>query len=144
MRGSIPPIALRTKSSMSKNKSSEWYVDPVRLLISEGKLVRLVTVRKKGSEHSTTETVRGRGPIAALSTTTQDRLEIDDETRHISLWMDASPEQTKRILKGAHPPTGATSEEEVAAWRQFRSCWPCARASTSSCRRGSMLWRIPW
>ena len=92
-------------------------VHPVRLLISEGKLVRLVTVRKKGSEHNTSERFEARGPIAALSTTTQNRLEIDDETRHISLWMDASPEQTKRILRSYTRQPEPLSEAEVAAWR---------------------------
>ena len=52
-------------------------VHPVRLLISEDQLLLLVTVRKEGSEHSTTEKFEARGPIAALSTTTKDRLEID-------------------------------------------------------------------
>ena len=42
-------------------------VHPVRLLISEGKLVRLAPVRKKGSDHHTTERFEAKGPIAALS-----------------------------------------------------------------------------
>jgi hypothetical protein len=92
-------------------------VHPVRLLISEGKLVRLVAVRKKGSEHNTMERFEAKGPIAALSTTTQDRLEIDDETRHISIWMDDSPEQTKRILRGYTRQSEPLSEAELAAWR---------------------------
>jgi hypothetical protein len=99
-----------------QNKAS-GSVHPVRLLISEGKLVRLATVRKKGSEHNTTERFEAKGPIASLSTTTQDRLEIDDETRHISLWMDDSPEQTKRILKSYTQQPEPLSEAEVAAWR---------------------------
>jgi alkylated DNA repair dioxygenase AlkB len=99
-----------------QNKAS-GSVHPVRLLISEGKLVRLTTVRKKGSEHHTTERFEAKGPIAALSTTTQDRLEVDDETRHISLWMDDSPEQTRQIMKGYIRQPEPLSSEEVAVWR---------------------------
>lgn len=92
-------------------------VHPVRLLISEGKLVRLASVRKKGSDHHTTERFEAKGPIAALSTTTKDRLEIDDETRHFSLWMDDGPEQTKQILKGYVRQPEPLSTEDVVVWR---------------------------
>jgi DNA primase len=72
-------------------------IHPVRLLISEGKLTRLVTVRE-GSQY-TTKRYDAEGPVAAISTTTKNRLELDDETRHISLWVDESEEQTRRIIR---------------------------------------------
>jgi len=99
-----------------QNKAS-GSVHSVRLLISEGKLVRLTTVCQKGSDHHTTERFEAKGPIAALSTTTQDRLEVDDETRHLSLWMDDSPEQTRRILKSYVQQPEPLSAADVAAWR---------------------------
>jgi hypothetical protein len=49
---------------------------PNRLVAAEGRLV----------------------PVACISTT-EDALEIDEENRHLSLWIDESPEQTKRIAK---------------------------------------------
>jgi len=57
-------------------------VHPVRLLISEGKLVRITSVREGGRWVS--KEFVAEGPISAISTTTLNRLEIDDETRHIS------------------------------------------------------------
>jgi alkylated DNA repair dioxygenase AlkB len=82
-----------------QNKAS-GSVDPVRQLISEGNLVRISTVHRKGDPHPTTERFVAKGPIAAISTSTKDTLEMDDETRHVSIWMDDSSEQTKQILKG--------------------------------------------
>ena len=69
----------------------------MRLLISEQKLVRTVTVRE-GSKFISKEFV-AEGPIASISTTTKNRIEVDDETRHLSVWIDESPEQTLQILK---------------------------------------------
>jgi hypothetical protein len=71
-------------------------VHPIRLLISERKLIRCVTrwVDKK----LVNKKYVARGPVASVSTTTKNHLEIDDETRHISIWVDESPEQTRRIV----------------------------------------------
>jgi hypothetical protein len=72
-------------------------VHPIRLLISEGKLIRIVP----GFEHGKRVTKKyvARGPVAAISTTTKNLLEIDDETRHISIWVDESKEQTREIVR---------------------------------------------
>jgi hypothetical protein len=72
-------------------------VHPLRLLISEGKLISNVT--RQGRFSGVREFVT-KGPIAAISTTTQNRIEIDDETRHVSIWVDESQEQTGRIVGG--------------------------------------------
>lgn len=72
-------------------------VHPIRLLISEGKLIRIVTGFENGKR--VTKKYIARGPVAAISTTTKNRLEIDDETRHISIWVDESKEQTRRIVR---------------------------------------------
>ena len=78
-----------------RNKAS-GPVESVRTLISEGKLIRLVPTKVNGEW--VTKKYVFNGPIASISTTTKDRLEIDDETRHISLWVDESAEQTNRIV----------------------------------------------
>jgi hypothetical protein len=72
-------------------------VHPIRLLISEGKLTRIVAGFKNGKR--VTKKYVARGPVAAISTTTKNRLEIDDETRHISIWVDESKEQTRKIVR---------------------------------------------
>ena len=72
-------------------------IHPIRLLISEGKLTRAVTGFKNGKR--VTKQYVARGPVAAISTTTKNRLEIDDETRHISIWVDESKEQTRKIIR---------------------------------------------
>jgi|ERR1700688_1527090 len=78
-------------------------IDPIRLLISEGKLIRIVT-RFEGGKRVTKKYV-ARGPVAAISTSTKNRLRIDDENRHVSIWVDESPEQTRRIVE-AYTQTG--------------------------------------
>ena len=82
---------------LQERNESAGPVHQARLLISEGRLIRTVTVSEGGTKIA--KRFVTEGPIAAISTTTKDRLEIDDETRHISLWMDESPEQTRRILQ---------------------------------------------
>jgi hypothetical protein len=72
-------------------------VHPIRLLISEGKLIRIVPGFENGKR--VTKKYVARGPVAAISTTTKNRLETDDETRHISIWVDESKEQTREIVR---------------------------------------------
>lgn len=72
-------------------------VHPIRLLISEGKLIRIVAGFENGKR--VTKKYVARGPVAAISTTTKNRLEVDDETRHISIWVDESKEQTREIVR---------------------------------------------
>ena len=91
-------------------------VASIRLFISESELRRTVTVRKNGQ--LTTQTFVAKGPIAAISTTTRDRIQIDDETRHVSLWVDESPEQTRRVIDRQVSPLPALSEEEIRVWHE--------------------------
>lgn len=89
-------------------------INPARLFISEGKLTHQVTGRRKGVYDI--ETHVARGPIAAISTTTKDRLEIDDETRHVSIWVDESAEQTRNIVRAYGRYTGLGAHEKLV-WR---------------------------
>jgi hypothetical protein len=89
-------------------------IDPIRLLISEGKLIRIVT-RFEGGKRVTKKYV-ARGPVAAISTSTKNRLKIDDENRHVSIWIDESAEQTRRIAE-AYTQTGESlSRKERRVW----------------------------
>lgn len=89
-------------------------IDPIRQLISEGKLIRLVPKYEKGKlvtkKHVT------YGPVAAISTTTKDRLKKDDETRHISLRVDESKEQTRQIVKSYTQQREPLSSKELRTW----------------------------
>ena len=91
-------------------------VHPVRLLISEKRIVRSVTTWVGGER--VTKKYIARGPVASISTTTKNQLEIDDETRHISIWVDESPEQTRRIITAytnQEPPCQSQPTENLAS-----------------------------
>jgi hypothetical protein len=91
-------------------------IHPARLLISEGKLIRIVT-NNDGGVYTTKRQVT-EGPISCISTTTKNRLEMDDETRNISLWIDESEEQTKRIAQSYFVSTGRPNTREVLIWKR--------------------------
>jgi hypothetical protein len=90
-------------------------MDPMRLLISEGKLVRIVTGYEGGKLVTNERTAYG--PVAAISTTTKNRLKIDDETRHMSIWVDESEEQTRKILTSQFSDAGVLCRKELETWR---------------------------
>jgi DNA primase len=94
-------------------------IEQIRLLISEGKLIRIVT-RFEGGKRVTKKCV-AHGPVAAISTSTKNRLKIDDENRHVSIWIDESPEQTRRIAE-AYTQTGeSVSRKERKVWHTVHS-----------------------
>lgn len=107
-----------------ENKAS-GNIHPARLLISESRLIRMVTKREGGgfkTERQVTE-----GPVACISTTTRNRLEVDDESRHFSLWLDDSETQTRRILDSYFEDCPGVSEHELAVWHQVQNLL-CERA----------------
>ena len=87
---------------------------PARLLISENRLERLVTVRR-GAQFTTKKQVT-EGPVACISTTTREQLQVDDETRHVSIWADESREQTARIVRTQLTNASGLTEEEIRVW----------------------------
>ena len=87
---------------------------PARLLISENHLERWVTVRD-GPKFTTKKQVT-EGPVACISTTTRDQLQVDDETRHLSVWADESPAQTARIVRAQLEDLSQLSKEEIRVW----------------------------
>jgi hypothetical protein len=93
-------------------------IDPIRLLISEGKLVRIVAKYENGK--LVTKKYVARGPVAAISTTTKNRLQIDDETRHISIWVDESRNQTLKIVKSYTQQAEPLSRKERRAWHEVQ------------------------
>jgi hypothetical protein len=103
---------------LQERNDASGAVHPVRLLISEQKIVRTVTVRK-GNEFISKEFV-ANGPIASISTTTKNRIEVDDETRHLSVWIDESPAQTLQILKRRNSTAAnlGKEKEELEVWHE--------------------------
>lgn len=99
---------------LQERNEASGAVHPARLLISEGRLVRSVTVNEGGVR--VTKRYVAEGPIASISTTTRNQLEIDDETRHLSIWVDESPEQTKRIAIASAVDPAHLSQEDVQVW----------------------------
>lgn len=93
-------------------------VHPLRLLISEGKLIRRVTRWVDGE--LTTKKFMARGPVAAISTTTKHGLQIDDETRHVSIFVNESQEQTRRILRAYTKGNQRLSEDELDVWHMVQ------------------------
>jgi hypothetical protein len=112
----FPDEAVVTASSLSeramnyigKNALSHkiFYVDelrsvnrnhPARQLISEGRIIHRVTAMENG-QRTTLEKVT-EGPVACITTTTATALEIDDESRNFSLWINETYDQTKAISK---------------------------------------------
>ena len=90
-------------------------MDPMRLLISEGSLVRMATAYEGGKR--VTKRFVARGPVAAISTTTKNRLKTDDETRHISIWVDESKAQSREIVRSYARRRARLSRRELELWR---------------------------
>jgi hypothetical protein len=113
---------------LQERNDSAGAIHPVRLLISEGRLVRIVTARE--GKNLVTKRFVAEGPIASISTTTRNRLEIDDETRHISIWVDESAEQTRRVMQAYLSSEGPLLDREIAVWHEAhrliaeRATWP--------------------
>lgn len=101
-----------------RNEGSGSFL-PTRLLVSEKELVHWITVREDG--HFVQKPQVTKGPIASISTTTRDRVEVDDETRHVSIWLDESPEQTAKIMAAALDPDTKLGQEELDVWHSVQT-----------------------
>jgi hypothetical protein len=100
---------------MQERNDAAGSVEPLRLLISEGKVIHIVP-RWVGGKLSTKKLV-AHGPVASISTTTKRRLEIDDENRHVTITMDVRPDQTRKILKAYTKPKTKIGCDELRVWR---------------------------
>jgi hypothetical protein len=91
---------------------------PSRLLISETQLIHWVATKQRG--RFVRQQRITKGPIAAVSTTTQPRVEVDDETRHISIRVDESQRQTLRIMKSALSTECQLTKKEIRVWHEVQ------------------------
>jgi hypothetical protein len=92
-------------------------VHPLRLLISEDKIIRLVPRWKDGK--ISTQKYVAYGPVASISTGTK-QLEIDDQTRHISISLNETADQTRKIVKSYTRQTKGLSRKEMETWRMVQ------------------------
>ena len=86
---------------------------PLRQLISEGRIVKVVTV-KNGNEFET-KTIEQNGPVAYVETTTSPTTSIfaEDLNRCLLLQTDDSPEQTAKVMQAVARRYSSSSGNEI-------------------------------
>jgi hypothetical protein len=92
-------------------------VHPLRLLISEDKIIRRVTRWKDG--RLSTRKYIAYGPVASISTGTK-QLKIDDQTRHISISLNETADQTRKIVKAYTRQSTCLSRQELRTWHMVQ------------------------
>jgi hypothetical protein len=97
----------------------------LRLLQSEGQIKHeATTVRGVGRS---TQTVERVGMPAVLTTTTDEKVFSDDETRFLSVWVDESPKQTLAIVRAQASVPKSVDFRELRAWRTALSFLTCRK-----------------
>jgi hypothetical protein len=99
---------------LQEHNEAAGNIHPLRQLISEEKLIRRVTGWSGGKR--TTKKHVAYGPVASISTTTK-QLQIDDETRNISISINETPEQTRKIVKSYVRESKGLNRMELMTWR---------------------------
>lgn len=95
----------------------------LRLLQTEGHIRHeFTTVR--GARRGT-EIAERFGTPTVLTTTTDDKVFADDETRFLSVWVDESPSQTLAILKAKATGPRKISYRDLRVWRTALSLIVC-------------------
>lgn len=100
----------------------------LREMISDGRLTKLITVRKGGTFETTQ--IDQPGPIAYVESTTLQNIRDEDRNRCIILQTDETPDQTRRIISSlasrkAGPETSDVVEIVARHWagqRLLRRC----------------------
>ncbi len=87
----------------------------LRLLQSEGQIHHEATTVR--GRHRSTTTVERSGTPVVLTTTTDDRVFADDETRFQSIWVDESPKQTLAILSAQAARPRHVDHGDLQVWR---------------------------
>ena len=93
----------------------------LRELMSEGRL-RHATVQRVGSANVPL-TIEKKGPVAFLVTTTKSKMHPENETRMLSLEIDDSADQTRKVLTKVAQVEGlnqSTSQVNVKPWQDYQ------------------------
>jgi len=92
---------------------------PLRQLISEGRQVRLISAMVNGVRVMQEQVTQG--PVACITTTTENALSIDDENRNLSLYIDESYAQTRAIAKAqATTPREPLLPQRLRLWHEVQ------------------------
>ena len=105
----------------------------LRELMSENKIVYKVPV-KVGSKIQTT-TIEKHGPVAFFVTTTRNKLHNENETRLLSLDVDESAEQTRKVLRKIAVVKGfnrVPAEADLKPWGDYQRFLAAVRLSCHS------------
>jgi hypothetical protein len=102
----------------------------LRELISEG-VLRHSMVQKIGNDLQTITIVK-HGPVSFLVTTTKNALHEENETRLLSLGIDDSESQTRKVLDKIAQVSGlrAAMPVDYGPWQDFQSGWRPANAGS--------------
>jgi hypothetical protein len=93
----------------------------LRELMSEGRL-RHATVQRVGNTN-VAMTIEKKGPVAFLVTTTKSKMHPENETRMLSLEIDDSAEQTRKVLTKVAQVEGlnqSTSQVKLGPWQDYQ------------------------
>jgi hypothetical protein len=96
----------------------------IRTLQSEGRIIFETVVKDPDTNEHRVQRLEKEGPTNFLFTTTAPELQPENETRHWSLLMDESPQQTLAVkLKTAKRYSGRDiyPDEELDIWRQVQT-----------------------
>ncbi len=94
----------------------------LRELLSEGTL-RYPVVQKQADGTMETITIEKHGPVAFMVTTTRNRLHPENETRMLSVEVDDSAEQTRRVIQMVAEVEGRNMDiapEGLASWHDYQ------------------------
>ena len=103
---------------LDEHNNSSGPMEPIRILRSRGQLVHRTLEFVDGKRTLVTHVANG--PMAFISTSNS-RLQIDDETRNFSLWLDNSEAQTRKIVRAYHhrvPQISLTNQKRV--WKKVQ------------------------
>jgi hypothetical protein len=88
----------------------------LRQLLTEG-TIKYMTVAQTRDGHAGKDLEAVEGPMGVMMTTTADRLHAEDDTRLLSLYVDRSPEQIRRvIMMHAQEPPRKQSQGDLSQW----------------------------
>jgi hypothetical protein len=94
----------------------------LRELLSEGKL-RYPVVQKQPDGSMQTVTIEKNGPVAFMVTTTRNKLHAENETRMLSIEIDDSAEQTRKVIQMVAAVEGRNIDvapNDLAPWHDFQ------------------------
>ena len=95
----------------------------LRELISDGVLRYPVVMKSSDGKSMTTTTVMKHGPVVFMATTTKAALNQENETRLLSIDIDDSEEQTRRVLDKVAEIVGrnaAKASMDFEPWRDYQ------------------------